>query len=481
MAIVRPGVPPPTTPPAASGTPAVPDPRRPLDTSSRALTAPLASSSSPTHPAGTGRPTRRRALQPVDVREGAGWQARPLTDAQVDTLSTKEARKLVDVRPVRNRQGGACWEVQARRTVGSVRLGQGDGTVMLRIAPKITIDRLLYLLAHAQDRRLRWQPDPVDASVRNQLFPAIATLFTRAAEQALRTGPLSGYSSREDTAMMLRGRLRAAAQLRRRPGLALPLEIAYDEHTPDIPENQLLLGAARRLARRADVPPGLRAKLRRLDARLEGVTAPSLGAPVAVWTPNRLNAHYVPALRLAEIVLRGASFEYEEGRHVSVDGLLFNMEKVFEDFLASALGAALERHIGGRSQPHPRTHHLDDGNEHILLPDLVHRLPGADGGLHPAIVVDAKYQEGIKRENLYQMLAYCTCFGLTEGHLVSAAGDLDATPIRVPVPGGAITLHRHVLDLRLPYPELASRVQELARTIAASRTTAPRPRARAVT
>ncbi|MFJ2557767.1 MULTISPECIES: McrC family protein [unclassified Streptomyces] len=404
-----------------------------------------------------------------------------MTDAQVDTLSTREARKLVDVRPVRGRQGGARWEVQAKRIVGAVRLGQGDGAVMLRIVPKITIDRLLYLLAHAQERRPRWQPDPVDASVRNELFPAIATLFVRAAEHALCTGPLSGYSGREDSAMMLRGRLRAGAQLRRRPALALPLEIAYDEHTPDIPENQLLLGAARRLARRADVQPSLRAKLRRLDAQLEGVTAPPPGARVATWTPNRLNARYTPALRLAEIVLRGASFEYEDGRHVSVDGLLFNMEKVFEDFLASTLGAALERHIGGRSQPHPRTHHLDDAGEHILLPDLVHRLSGADGGLHPAIIVDAKYQEGFKRENLYQMLAYCTCFGLAEGHLVSAAGDIDGAPLRVAVPGGAITLHRHVLDLSLPYPELAARVDELARVIAAARTAAPHPRARAAT
>ncbi|MFH9426188.1 McrC family protein [Streptomyces sp. NPDC017529] len=446
-----------------------------------ALAAPPASPLRPTSTADVRLPTRRRALRPVDVREGAGWHAWPLTDAQVDTLSKDDARRLVDIRPARGRRDGILWEVQARRTVGAVRLGQGDGTVMLRIAPKITIDRLLYLLAHAQERRLRWQPDPVDASVRNELFPTIAALFTRAAERALRPGLLSGYRDREDTAMMLRGRLRAAAQLRRRPGLALPLEITYDEHTPDIPENQLLLGAARRLARLPDVPSTLRTKLRRFDARLEGVTAPPPGAPVASWTPNRLNARYVPALRLAEIVLRGASFEYEDGRHVSVDGLLFNMEKVFEDFLASALGAALERHIGGRSQPHPRTHHLDDQGEHILLPDLVHRLPGADGGLHPAIVVDAKYQEGIKRENLYQMLAYCTCFGLVEGHLVSAAGDTDGTHIRVPVPGGAITLHRHVLDLSLPYPALAARIDELARTVAAARTAVPRPRARAVT
>ncbi|GAA3884363.1 McrBC 5-methylcytosine restriction system component [Streptomyces sedi] len=351
---------------------------------------------------------------------------------------------------------------------------------MLRIAPKIAIDRLLYLLSHAQGRRLRWQSHSIDASVRHELLPAIATFFVRAAERALRTGPLFGYTGREETAMMLRGRFRAAAQFRRRPGLALPLEIAYEEHTPDIPENQLLRGAARRLARLTGIQPGPRAQLRRIDAQLEGVAAPLPGVAVPSWVPNRLNRHYVDALRLAEIILRGSSFEYEGQRHAGVDGLLFNMEKIFEDFIASSLGAAIERHIGGSSQSHPRTHHLDDAGEHVLLPDLVHRLSAADGRLHPVIVVDAKYQQGVRRENLYQMLAYCTCFGLAEGHLVSASGEADSDPLRVAVPGGAIMLHRHVLDLSQPSSELSASVDGIARSIIAARSSAPRPRAGAV-
>ncbi|MEU5929720.1 restriction endonuclease [Streptomyces antimycoticus] len=460
----------------ATGRAAIPDPRSSRSRVQQGQRTPAEWAPLRTHVPKTRATRRGRTALLVDLAEGGNWKPWTLTDAQVDTLSTKEVAKILDIRPARNRRSNASWELKAKRTVGAVRLGTGDGMVMVRIAPKVAVDRLLYLLAHAQQKRLRWQPDPVDAAVRHELFSAIAHAFTRAAERALRPGLLAGYRGREDTAMMLRGRLRAAAQLRRRPGLALPLEIAYDEHTTDIPENQLLLGAARRLARLPDMPPRLHTGLRQLDALLDGVTAPSPGAPVAAWTPTRLNARYVPALRLAEIVLRGASFEYTDGRPVSVDGLLLNMEKVFEDFLASALGTALERHAGGRSQPHPRTHHLDDRQEHQLLPDLVHRLQGADGGLHPAIVVDAKYQDGTTSSNLYQMLAYCTCFGLSEGHLVSAAGMENEGGIRVPVPGGAIRLYRHVLDLSLPYPELAARIDELAQVIAAARTTVPRAR-----
>ncbi|MET9644543.1 McrC family protein [Streptomyces syringium] len=418
---------------------------------------------------------RGRAPFPVDVAEGGGWSAWILTAAQVDTLSSEDARKIIEIRPAGRGADRSRWELKARRTVGAVMLGTAEGAVQLRIAPKITVDRLLYLLAYAP-RWARWQPDPVDAAVRNELFPAIAHIFARAAEQALRRGPLSGYRGREDTSMMLRGRLRAAAQLRSRPGLALPLEISYDEHTPDIPENQLLLGAARRLTRLPEVQPLDRARLRRLDALLDGVSAPVVGAPVAAWTPSRLNAHYIPALRLAEIILKGASFEYIDGRPVRVDGLLLNMEKAFEEFLAKALGSALERQIGGRFQAQANTHFLDDRSEYPLLPDLVHKLPGEDGALHPAILVDAKYQDGVKRANLYQMLAYCTCFGLSEGHLVSVAGEEDGTGIRVPVPGGAIMIYRHVVDLSLPPQALTARIDDLARMIAAARTTAPRPR-----
>ncbi|SFK38936.1 McrC family protein [Streptomyces pini] len=416
---------------------------------------------------------RRGGPFPVELAEGDDWSTWALTTAQLDTLRTR-AEKIVDIQPAERGSEGWRWRLKAKRTVGTVRFGSGEDAVQLRITPKVPVDRLLHLLAHAPDRA-RWDHGLVDTAAREELFPAVARTFVRTAERALRPGPLSGYQGREDTSTTLRGRLRVAAQLRRRPGLALPLEVAYDEHTPDILENRLLLGAARRLARLPGLEPSVRSRLCGLDVLLDGVTAPAPGARLPVWTPTRLNARYGPALRLAELVLRGASFEYADGRRVRVDGLLLNMEKVYEDFLAAALGAVLQRRAGGRPQPHPRTHHLDDRREHVLLPDLVHLLPDDGGALRPAVVVDAKYQEGLRRENLYQMLAYCTRFGLHEGHLICVAGDVDGTAVRVPAPGGTITLHRHVLDLSLPRQALTARLDDLGRTILRARTPAARP------
>ncbi|WP_175541540.1 McrC family protein [Streptomyces aidingensis] len=418
----------------------------------------------------------------MTVAEGDEWSTWALNAAQVDTLRT-EAEKYVQIRPAGRGADGRRWQLRARRTVGAVRLGAGEGTVQLHIAPKVPVDRLLFLLSYAQDRRAVWDAGPVDGAARRELFPVLARRFAELAERALGPGPLTGYRDRQATSMMLRGRLRAAAQLRRRPGVALPLEIAYDEHTTDIPENQLLLGAARRLARLPGLEPRVRARLRRIDARLDGVTAPQPGAPVAECRPTRMNARYGPALQLARLVVRGSSFEYRDGRRVRVDGLLLNMEKVYEEFLAKALGAVLERRLGGRAMAQPRrTHYLDDRRKHELLPDLVHHLPEPDGGLRPVIVADAKYQEGIRSANLYQLLAYCIRFGLSEGHLIcvdrNGDGEGDATMVRIPSGGasGAIILHQHVLNLALPPPALAARLEELGSRIIHARTTAIRPR-----
>jgi 5-methylcytosine-specific restriction enzyme subunit McrC len=64
------------------------------------------------------------------------------------------------------------------------------------------------------------------------------------------------------------GRVRMASQVRSRAGLPLPVEIAYDDYTPDILENQLLrtaVGASadcifgtRRHMPRAPTPPATR-------------------------------------------------------------------------------------------------------------------------------------------------------------------------------------------------------------------------------
>ncbi|MEV7108592.1 McrC family protein [Streptomyces atroolivaceus] len=401
----------------------------------------------------------------VQLREGEAWSEWSLTPEQAWELDRSE---LVDVRAA-GRVGMS--RLRARDQVGAVRLGRGTGRVRLSIDPKVPVDRLMYLLGYAPDR-LVWDKQQVDAVARTDLLPAVAHAFNRATRRALRSGPLRGYQETDDTLPVLRGRLRASDQLSRHPGLTVPLEVTYDEHTVDVPENRLLLGAVRRLLRVPGLEPRLRAELQGFAAQLDGVTPQMPGAPLPVWQPNRLNKRYQPVLALAALILGGASYELEDGRTIAVDGLVFRMWQVYEDFLGRALGEALVSTVGGRAEPADRNHYLTAGRRHLLMPDLLHYLPGESGVSKPAIVVDAKYKRAFHRDDLYQMLAYCVRLGLDDGHLVYAGGKPNV--VRVPVRGGEIRLHRHVLDLRLPHQELRNRIDRLAATLAESLPTSSR-------
>ncbi|KWX01818.1 McrBC 5-methylcytosine restriction system component-like protein [Carbonactinospora thermoautotrophica] len=352
------------------------------------------------------------------------------------------------------------WRLVAHRLVGAARVAG----VELRIAPKTPVDRLFFLLGYAR-RPHGSRPEQVEAGERPELLPALAHAFVRAADRALQQGVLQGYREAEEALPVVRGRIRLADQVRRRYGFPLPVEVSYDDHTVDIAENRLLRAAAERLLRLPGLPAVTRTGLHHVLARLAGVGRITPGQPPPAWRPTRLNARYHVALGLAELVLRGASYELDDGTRLRVDGLLVDMAIVFEDFVSIALAEALRPH-GGYPKFQDRAHHLDHGRRVPLRPDLVWYRDAT-----PVGVVDAKYKvedgAGVANADLYQMLAYCTVLGLPRGHLVCVRGD--GEPQRYAVRGCGVEIVQHALDLAVPPDDLLAQVREIASQVVAGR------------
>jgi 5-methylcytosine-specific restriction enzyme subunit McrC len=383
----------------------------------------------------------------LELGEAAAAPLRPLTPAQVATLAA--VPELVTVTPA----GAGLWRLAGRQRIGTVRLGAGEGTVELRIHPKLPIRRLLALLRDASDI---WQPQQVTAARDDLLVPALADLLARVADRALRGGVLHGYVHQEDALTMVRGRIRTSAHISRRFGLPMPLEVAYDDYIADIPENQILLGALDLAQSLPDVGGPTGQQLRHLAARLVDVTPVRPGVPLPVWRPTRLNERYVPALRLAELLLFGASLQQVGTGAVQMDGFILNMAQVFERFLTRQLTTALKPY-GLRCEAQQR-HRLDRQGRVPFRPDVI----GYRGG-RPAVVIDAKYRSlngSPPTEHLYQLIAYCTALGLRDGHLVYAGGMAGTEPYRIA--HSEITVHAHVLDLDQEHDELQRAVGEIA-------------------
>jgi 5-methylcytosine-specific restriction enzyme subunit McrC len=391
---------------------------------------------------------------PVDLDE-LGPRAEPsLTPEQGRALA---ASGVVTAAPSAYRPG--VWLVGPAGKVGVARIAN----IEIRIKPKVEIARLLFLVGYAE-HGAEWRSDTVPVAEAADLVPVVAQALWRQTERSIRQGLLPGYLVVEESAQVLRGRLRESEQLHRHHGLPLPLEIRHDEFTTDIPENRILRTACERMLAVPRVDAESQRMLRRLLRDFSDVTPISRGDPIPEWQPSRLNARYHAALRLAELVLRATSVEHESGG-IAVNGFLLDMPQLFEDFVTTALQEALVATYGGRVQGQ-ETNYLDEAAQVILRPDIVWKVRGST-----VAVIDAKYKAeklaGYPNADLYQLLAYCTVLGLPNGHLVYAKGNEE--PARHRIRRSGVEIFCHAVDLSLPPDRLISQMQDLARTIAATR------------
>jgi len=376
---------------------------------------------------------------------------RRLSAEQVSVLN---GLGLVDLRP----RPDGTWLLLPTDRVGVVRYGDLE----VQVRPKVGVARLLFLLGYARDPGFR--PEDVDGMVEPDLWPALAHALARQAERALQRGVLQGYVTVEDALPLVRGRIRLADQIARRPATLVPIEVRYDDFAADIPENQILRTALRRMLAVPGVAQAVRSRLSYLDSRLPTVRIIPYGAPIPSWRLTRLNARYAPALRLAELVLRHQSAEPGPDG-IKVSAFVVPMPAVFEDFVTTALREALATYGGHTHRQY--TTPLDEQNRMTIRPDVVHTIGG-----RPVAIFDAKYKlesAGGRYGNAdtYQMLTYCTVLDVPTGFLVYAQGD-DASGVHR-IRRTSIDVVHFALNLEATPRELLNQIAALADQAMAAR------------
>lgn len=352
---------------------------------------------------------------------------------------------------------GDTYEVRPGSTIGAV-VVEGSAIV---IRPKIEIASVLFLLGYVCNPR-SWRVPEAMLAEEPDLVSAVVGLFVDLADEALRRGLLTGYHEVEDEQLTVRGRIDLATQLRKRPGLPIPLALRYTEYDADILENQLLLAAATILRGLPVRQPALRSRLHLVLETLQTVSLvpfhPAL-VPVVNWT--RLNDHYRPVVRLASVILRHRSPDLAFGQ-VESPGLVLDMSVIFEEFVRTGLREALavtdSQFPDGDSCPRLN---LDAGQQIRLKPDLSLWMEGIC-----TFVGDVKYKRDTgagRNADLYQLLAYATASGLAEATLVYADGPPEQRVHTVDPPG--VRLRVEHLDLAEPPALLLGRVGGIAADI----------------
>ncbi|MFB9668331.1 McrC family protein [Glutamicibacter nicotianae] len=365
-----------------------------------------------------------------------------------DMASLLNRMRIATVTPA----GGDEWIVANVRKVGVIRFGEHQ----ILIRPKVPVSRLFFMMQYALHPKM-WLDEPIQLDSDQDLLSVMAMLFLQQVSKIRQNGIIQGYKTFNDALPMMRGRLDIAAQIGRRGGLALPVETVYDEFTTDIPENRILVSALHRLLKLPMLDPAHRAGLHKLSESFVGVNILIPGQELPVIRYTRINARYRQAIFLSEVILRNTSVEQING-NLTARAFLFDMWKVFEDFVTVALSNCFADMDGKATRQETGTF-LDEGARLALRPDLVWH-----GSNQRLAIVDAKYKApdsaNYPNADIYQMLAYCVRFGLNAGHLVYASGP--GTDLSHAIIGHASTVHCHAVDLAQPPSELLSQMSSLA-------------------
>ena len=390
-------------------------------------------------------------MREIDLKE-YDTSEHELSIAERDALV--EALPSLTVQPVTGREG--AYQVRPGSTVGAIEVG--DLSVL--IGPKIGIPQLLSLACYAMSK-FKPQRQQFDYPREYAMPDVLALALASAARRAFSRGLLHGYVVEEEALQTIRGRIRFAEQIRRRFGIAVPVEVRYDGFTEDILANRLVKAAVYRLGRMRLQSPAARKELGRTAGMLDNVSLVEI-APKAVPEVrfDRLNEHYRDVVELSRIVLRHSGFESRRGA-VRASGFLMDMNEVFQEFVTQALREALG--VSDRVFLEKAIDSLDAKNRIGLRPDLTWW-----DGPSCLFVGDAKYKNLAGKRappnaDLYQLLAYVTALDLPGGLLIYAQGEADEGAYRVRHAGKLLEVA--ALDLTGRLDEVLDRVCDLAERV----------------
>lgn len=316
-------------------------------------------------------------------------------------------RDRLDVQFPSPRTGG-LWALTSRGFVGALAVGR-DATLVIR--PKLPIANLARMLQCAYDLPLYTFPQLAMCRTVPDLYEQLVRALLTRVRGILRKGIHQRYRSTRRDMTAVRGRVRVEEHLRQPARLALPC--SFEERTPDVIENRVLLWTLNKVLRTGLADDDLQRDARSAHRELQSNVELSAMRPedIDAIAYDRLTQRYQEAHRLCRLLLDAAGPLPENGAVRTVPFLL-DMPKLFERFVARWLSANLPPNLELRTQ---ERNAVGDADQVEFVIDLV--LYERDGG--PVCVLDTKYKtDGMPAANdvaqvgYYALLKGCAQAGL---------------------------------------------------------------------
>lgn len=340
----------------------------------------------------------------------------------------------------------ALPQLTASSWVGVITLPSGRE---LRITTKVPVANLFYMLAVAGDWPFR-PDDIVTYAPDTTILEVVARYFRDLLLRIDESGLYRAYRDENDNLTILRGRIDFREDLRLNIIERQRTACSFSDFTRDIPENQILRQTAHLLAE-CGLVGDLAADFGALDYWWSDIRLTAYDPEVvSTFVYHRLNDHYRPVHQLASVLLRWLSPGGTEGDS-RFPAFLVNMNSLYEEYVRRSIGATLRETVRVR-KPQPLA--LDESAHAHIQPDLLF-----EESARPVLVADCKYKRVGPQvgsdSDLYQMVAYCTAFGLTHGVLIYPRHLLDVDD-QLAIRHSRLRLHRASINLGVPRSQLES-------------------------
>jgi 5-methylcytosine-specific restriction enzyme subunit McrC len=390
-----------------------------------------------------GRLERAAELSGVDSLEGFGSASR----RRVPAFLFDRLQRAEGIREDRGEKAIFRWGRNKAYVGPWVGVLQVPG-LQLEILPKIETedssdplgetdlrDNLLHMLSLAGITKVRERGMADLGRRKGMLHDQLVSRFVERLLAELRRGVDRTYAEQHDNLLALRGRLVLKQQLTRNAAHKHRFYCRFDALAEHTQLNRLLRSACDALRTWSVSQPVLRG-LVEATALLQDVHPfpDHRNLPEVVF--NRQNERFRDLYEFAVMVLRGQAPNARAGQNQTFS-LLFDMDKVFEGYIASFLQRFVVPKLEGVTL-HPQARNFreylfepaDEGGGASALrlsPDLLFRYPD-EKGVQQVFIIDTKWKRlsndrGSRPSNadLYQLYAYLHRYGCQQAFLLYPA------------------------------------------------------------
>ena len=289
------------------------------------------------------------------------------------------------------------WRLTSRGWVGYIPLTPQLG---FSLQPKVSLGNLFRMLEYAYRlQSFRFLDDLMGCQSLEEFYERLANVLAKRVLDRARKGFYRAYLPENEHLPYVRGRL-DIRHVMQKPWSA-KLHCHYEEHTPDVEENQLLAWTLGRIARSHVCSRRVQPTVRRAYQSLRGLASPQPFSPQDCVSRlyNRLNDDYHPMHALCRFFLEHSGPTHEIGERTMLP-FLVNMARLFELFVAEWLQAHLPNGLLLSVQEN-----VDVGEENAMRFNIDLVLSDAETG-ETYCVLDTKYKARPDQSDVNQVVTY---------------------------------------------------------------------------